>query len=81
MSECSRHGWMGEAELAHLHTRRLVLGQNVAQHVAQATEHGQQALLIALSPYSSAVLGARTEQESNACRIVKQRLAAVHILG
>lgn len=73
---------VNEAKLAYLYTRRLVLGQNVAQHVAQATEHGQKALLVArCSSCYSSVLGARTEQESNACRIAVQRLAAVHILG
>lgn len=73
---------VNEDELAYLYTRRLVLGQNVAQHVAQATEHGQQTLLVArCSACASSVFGARTEQESNACRIAVQRLAAVHILG
>lgn len=52
-----------------------MLGQYVAQHVTQTTEHRQQSL-IALSH-----LGAGTQEQTNACRIIMQRLTAFHILG
>lgn len=58
-----------------LDARRFVLGQNVAQHIAQATEHGQHALA------ALAALGVRAEQQPNASGIVVQRIAALHILG
>lgn len=58
-----------------LDARRFVLGQNVAQHIAQATEHGQHALA------ALAALGVRAEQQPNASGVVVQRIAALHILG